>query len=86
MRNGCCHSRRSAAARVFGEDPEVMTARTDIDSDRLIAALDARVDRREQRRAFFRDALGAMAVTGALGLASGASAQSTPTPPDRPKA
>ena len=57
-----------------------MTARTDIDSDRLIAALDARVDRREQRRAFFRDALGAMAVTGALGLASGASAQSTPTP------
>ena len=61
-----------------------MTARTDIDSDRLIAALDARVDRREQRRAFFRDALGAMAVTGALGLASGASAQSTPTPTATP--
>jgi len=61
-----------------------MTTRTDIDSDRLVAALDARVDRREQRRAFFRDALGAMAVTGALGLASNAHAQATPTPTATP--
>ena len=59
-----------------------MTARTDIDSDQLLATFDARSRRREERRAFFRDALGAVAVTaagaGALGLTAGpAEAQST---------
>lgn len=62
-----------------------MTARTDIDSAILTAALDARVARREQRRDFFKTAIGAMAVTAAgasaLTLAERAEAQTaTPTP------
>ena len=52
-----------------------MTARTDTDSA-LAAALDARVQRRSERRDFFRTAIGAMAVTAAgasaLGLAGAA--------------
>ncbi len=58
-----------------------MTARTDIDSATLTAALDARVVRREQRRDFFKTAIGAMAVTAAgasaLTLADTAQAQTT---------
>ncbi|MCP3736033.1 ferritin-like domain-containing protein [Sphingomonas sp. RP10(2022)] len=58
-----------------------MTASIDIDSATMTAALDARVRRREQRRDFFKSALGAAAVTaagaGALGLASAAEAQTT---------
>ncbi|WP_267414253.1 MULTISPECIES: ferritin-like domain-containing protein [unclassified Sphingomonas] len=49
------------------------------DSVHLIEALDARVKRREQRRDFFKSALGAMAVTAAgataLSLADSAAAQ-----------
>jgi len=51
---------------------------TDITHD-LIAALDARIERRDTRRAFFKQALGAAAVAGAgasmLGWSSAASAQ-----------
>ncbi|MGP7794986.1 ferritin-like domain-containing protein [Sphingomonas sp. CLY1604] len=58
-----------------------MTARTDIDSAVMTAALDARVARREERRDFFRNAFGAMAVTAAgtaaLTLAQRAEAQTT---------
>ncbi len=58
-----------------------MTARTDIDSATLTAALDARVVRREQRRDFFKHAIGAMAVTAAgasaLTMAGPAEAQAT---------
>jgi hypothetical protein len=66
-----------------------MTARTDIDSAILTAALDARVARREQRRDFFKTAIGAMAVTAAgasaLTLAEQARAQTaTPTPTPTP--
>ena len=65
-----------------------MTARTDIDSAIMTAALDARVARREQRRAFFKTAIGAMAVTAgasALTLADQAHAQTaTPTPAPTP--
>ena len=66
-----------------------MTARTDIDSAILTAALDARVARREQRRDFFKTAIGAMAVTAAgasaLTLADQARAQTaTPTPTPTP--
>jgi len=57
-----------------------MTDRTETDS-RLVAALDARVARRDQRRDFFRTVLGAAAVTAAggavLGLADPAAAQTT---------
>ncbi len=60
-----------------------MTARTDIDSATLTAALDARVARREQRRDFFKTAIGAMAVTAAgasaLTVADSAQAQTTTT-------
>jgi len=60
-----------------------MTARTDIDSATLTAAFDARVARREQRRDFFKTAIGAMAVTAAgasvLTVADSAQAQTTTT-------
>jgi len=64
-----------------------MTATTDIDSAIMTAALDARVARREQRRDFFRTAIGAMAVTAAgasaLTMADRAEAQATTyTDPD----
>ncbi|MEA1083415.1 ferritin-like domain-containing protein [Sphingomonas sp. M6A6_1c] len=63
-----------------------MTARTDTDSA-LAAALDARVQRRSERRDFFRTAIGAMAVTAAgasaLGLAGAAEAQTTTTYSDQ---
>ena len=58
-----------------------MTAQTDIDSAAVTAALDARVARRNDRRDFFRTAMGAMAVTAAgasaLTLAGKAEAQTT---------
>ncbi|MEH3160244.1 MAG: ferritin-like domain-containing protein, partial [Sphingomonas taxi] len=51
------------------------------DSDRLAASLEARAARRSDRRAFFRDALGAMAVTaaGASALTLGAGAADAQT-------
>ena len=61
---------------------------TDIDSAIMTAALDARVARREQRRDFFKTAIGAMAVTaaGASALTIGGAAQAqtatTYTDPD----
>jgi hypothetical protein len=45
------------------------------DSEQLIAALDSRVQRREDRRAFFKAALGAAAVGGAFAVATSAQAQ-----------
>ncbi|USU10919.1 ferritin-like domain-containing protein [Sphingomonadaceae bacterium OTU29THOMA1] len=58
-----------------------MTARTDIDTAALTGVLDARVARREQRRDFFKTAIGAMAVTAAgasaLTIADRAQAQTT---------
>jgi hypothetical protein len=57
-----------------------MTARVDTDSETLMAALDARVRRREERRDFFKTAVGALAVTaGATALAGSAQAQTTTT-------
>ena len=57
-----------------------MTARVDTDSETLMAALDARVRRREERRDFFKTAVGALAVTaGATAFAGSAQAQTTTT-------
>ena len=47
------------------------------DSQKLIETFDARVERRENRRAFFTNALGAAAIGGAFVYASAAAAQST---------
>ena len=53
------------------------------DSEQLIAALDARVQRREDRRAFFMAAVGAAAVgVGAFAVASPAAAQAAVTDAD----
>ncbi|MDR6789037.1 hypothetical protein J2Y58_002406 [Sphingomonas sp. BE138] len=52
------------------------------DSDQLIETLDARVRRRDSRRAFFTGALGVAA--GAAALAGGAQAQTTPAPSPTP--
>lgn len=53
------------------------------DSEQMIAALDSRVRRREDRRAFFKAAMGAAAVgAGAFAVASAADAQSTVTDAD----
>lgn len=53
----------------------------------LIGALDARVKRREERRAFFQQALGAAALGGAMMTAGRAGAQTaTPTPTPSPTA
>jgi hypothetical protein len=51
------------------------------DSEQMIAALDSRVQRREDRRAFFKAALGAAAVGGAFAVANSASAQTAPAAP-----
>lgn len=54
-----------------------------IERMQLIEALDARVERREGRRAFFKAALGAAAVgTGAFAFASAAQAQAAPSDAD----
>jgi len=53
------------------------------DSEQLIAALDSRAKRRDERRAFFKAAMGVAAVGGAFAVAEAASAQAaTPTEAD----
>ncbi|NJR77560.1 ferritin-like domain-containing protein [Sphingomonas corticis] len=54
------------------------------DSQELIDALDNRVRRRESRRSFFTDAIGAAAGSAALAMGGRAAAQSTPTPTPSP--
>jgi hypothetical protein len=52
------------------------------DSEQLIAALDSRAQRRDDRRAFFKAALGAAAVGGAMAVATSAQAQAAVTEVD----
>ncbi|UVO51351.1 ferritin-like domain-containing protein [Sphingomonas sp. SUN019] len=52
------------------------------ESEQLIEVLDGRVQRRENRRAFFTAAFGAAAVGGAFAYANSAAAQAAPTDAD----
>jgi Ferritin-like domain len=52
------------------------------ESEQLIEVLDGRVQRRENRRAFFTAAFGAAAVGGAFAYANSAAAQTAPTDAD----